>query len=87
LQLPSFLGAVGLCTGKYNYTIKDCKLKTARVLEIQLRDRAFYVKKKTGGVKFDAKETGESPMVSWSIYATWELAWAKALEKLGGFGM
>lgn len=55
------------------------------MLEIQLRERAFYVKKRTGGEKYDIQKFG-SPVVSWAMYATWELAWAKAFEKLGGWG-
>ena len=53
-QLPEFLMPKTCGIGKFNYTICDnpSNKAKARVVEVQLRERAMYLKKKTCGIKF-----------------------------------
>ena len=53
--------------GKYNYTVRDNGGgRNCRVLEVQLRDKAFFIKKGAGGQSW-TKVSG-SPMISWAGY-------------------
>jgi len=58
----------------------------SRVVEIQLRERAFYIKKGAGGVKWDAKAKG-SPMISWNQKGATclEDVWNIVVGKIGGW--
>ena len=83
-SLPTWLHKqVG--NGKFNYTIRDSESSSGRVLQIHLRERAFYVMKRTGGEAYSSQSG--SPMVSWGMYATWQDAWGACREKLGGWAL
>lgn len=85
--MPNFLQQQTPSAGKYNFTVREAaNASGVRVVEIQLRDRAFYVKKTTGGVPYDSKVNG-SPMVSWGQSASMDDAWSKTVAKLGGWDM
>ncbi len=79
-SLPAFLLPNKSPNGKYNYTLKD---SSKRTLEIQLREKAFYVKKITDGVNYD--KTRGSPMVSFTLYPTFDKCWEVVVAKLGGW--
>ena len=79
LRMPTACLPTGPSTGKFNYTIHDA---TGSVIEVQLQNKIFYIKKKSGKVKF-TKEDG-SPGVPWRESASIDAAWLLTLERLGG---
>ena len=58
----------------------------SRVVEVHLREGAFYIKKGTGGVKWDAKTKG-SPQITWSQKDAkcLEDVWKLVVLKIGGW--
>ena len=81
-------GVQDFATFTPNCTLQDGERNNihSRVVEVQLRERAFYIKKGARGVKWNAKTSG-SPMVAWSQKGatSMEDVWKIVVDKVGGW--
>ena len=70
--------------GKHNFTIADT---AGAVVEVHLRNKAFFIKRKQGGEPWRKRGTVlvESPQVAWGSCDTVEAAWEKVKAKMGGW--